>query len=111
MKKVMIGVIIVLIVVAVIVVVLFEYNYGSFHGGERNYKIYAENGNTYISAKGLNGINLDLEKEIEENILNDISKIIVENKIYERDGFDKRSNDTDGKSFNLKVKYANGMDI
>lgn len=89
----------------------FEYNYGSMSGA-REYKIYTENEKTYIIAKGQNGIDLDINKEIEKNILNDISKIVEENNINKWNGFKEIEGGLlEGNSFELKIKYVDGGEI
>lgn len=90
----------------------FEYNYGSYNGGYRKYKIYMEDSKRYISANGNNSINFNIEREIDKSVFDDISKIISENKIYNWDGFDKSDPDIlDGYSFKLKLKYIDGEEI
>lgn len=90
----------------------FEYHYGSYNPGYKEYKIYTANNKIYISAKGFNGIDLNIDKEVDKSILNDISEIVKENKIYEWNEFNKSDkNVTDGNSFKLKIKYVDGKEI
>ncbi len=125
-KKILIVVVIILIILGIVGLILmlgknkdkedikekeiesFEYEYG---GGTayKNYKIYVIDGKTYISS---NGVNQMMEKEIDNSVLNDISKIVRENEIDKWDGFNERDeNIMDGNSFSLKIKYADGEEI
>lgn len=93
-------------------IVSFEYNYGDYNGGYYNYKIYKQDDKNYIKAKGMNGIELNVEKEVDDTVLKDISKIVKDNRIYEWNGFDKKdSHILDGYSFSLTIKYSDGKEI
>ena len=92
-------------------VVRFEYNYWTMNGSW-DYKIYNENGKTYVEAKGMNGVDLYLDGEINDSVLEDITEVVYENEIYKWDEFDKKDNlIMDGYSFNILVEYDNGEKI
>jgi len=92
-------------------IVGIEYSYGSYHGGYREYEIYIKNDKTYLVAKGGNGIDLNINKRIDNSVLEDISEIIEDNKIYKWYGFDKSDKHIlDGYSFSLIVKYKDGKE-
>ena len=123
-KKIIIGAILILIVGVLLLVcykkqekyegniVSFEYNYGSYNGGYYNYKIYKQDDKSFIKAIGMDGIELNLDKEVDDTVLKDISKIVKDNKIYKWNGFDKKdSHILDGYGFTLKIKYSDGKEI
>lgn len=90
-------------------IVSFHYDYGSYNGGFWEYDIYIEENNTYIEANGQNGVDLRIDKQIDDSVLEDISTIINENEIYKWYGFDKRNTSIyDGYSFLLEVEYEDG---
>ena len=65
-----------------------------------------------INGSGGNGVELDLNKEISDDKLEELSRIIDDNKIYEWDGFNEDNDGIlDGYSFGLKVEYADGRKI
>ena len=43
----------------------FRYYYGSFNGGYYEYDISFEDGVSHLVAKGMNGVDLDLDKDID----------------------------------------------
>lgn len=88
-------------------IVSFSYDYGSFTEGYYKYSITVENDKVLFSAKGLNGINMNINKEIDASYLDNLSEIINDKEIYKWDGFDEKDNSIlDGYSFSLKVEYA-----
>ena len=90
----------------------FTYNYGSYNGGYYEYNIKNKNKKNIFTAKGYNGVNLNINKEIDEYYLEQLSKIIKETNIESWNGFNKKDNKIlDGYSFNLKVEYKNGKTI
>ena len=90
----------------------FTYYYGSYNAGYYKYTISVEENKVMFSVQGHNGVNLNINKEIDSSYLNELSKIIDENKIYEWDGFHKREDDVmDGYSFELNIGYKNGETI
>lgn len=93
-------------------IVKFEYNYGSYFGGYRNYKIYKENNEVHIVAKGQNGIDLDIDKNVDESVLKEIENLIKRNQISEWNEFNKRDDRvTDGNGFSIKIEYSDGKTI
>ncbi len=90
----------------------FTYNYGSYNGGYYEYNIKKKKKKNIFTAKGYNGVNLNINKEIDEYYLEQLSKIIKETDIESWNGFNKKDNKIlDGYSFNLKVEYKNGKTI
>lgn len=90
----------------------FSYNYGSYNGGYYNYSITTNDNKVTLIAEGYNGVELNINKEIDNVYLEQLSKIINNNKIYEWDGFDKRDNSIlDGYSFELIINYKDGSVI
>ena len=124
-KYFMIGMVLILVIIGLLIfnrynnkeiydedIISFEYSYGGYPGGYWDYKIYTENGKTYILARGMNGVDLNINKEIDKSILEDISKIVQENKIYEWNGFNKKSSFIlDGYFFSLTIKYNDGKEV
>ena len=90
----------------------FYYNIGSGLGGYCSYTVEDKN-NTVLYTKNCVGIeDADEEREIDRSYLEEIKKIINENKVYKWDGFNKSNNNVmDGSSFDLKVHYSNGQSI
>lgn len=90
----------------------FHYNYGSYNGGYHYYSIEEDDGKMMINGAGGNGVELDINKEISDDRLEELSRIINDNKIYEWDGFNEDNDGIlDGYSFELKIKYADGREI
>lgn len=90
----------------------FKYEYGSYGGGYYDYTINSEVGKMIFTAKGYNGVELNISKEINKSKLEELSKIIVDQSIDKWNGFDNSdSNAMDGYSFELKVDYKNGDEI
>ena len=90
-------------------IVSFTYNYGSYHGGYYKYNISKVEDDIIFTAKGSNGIKLDIDKKIDKSYLKELANIINENKIYEWNGFNKHNKDVlDGYGFYLEVNYENG---
>ena len=124
-NKYLIGVVLILMIIAGIVIVnryrkivnyngdilSFEYEFGGYPDGIYNYKIYTEKGKVYILAKGMNGVDLNIYKENDTSVLTNLSNIINENRIYEWNGFNKKSNILDGYSFSLVIKYNDGKEV
>jgi hypothetical protein len=85
---------------------LFEYSYGSFFGGYYEYSISSEDKKMIFKAKGMNGVDLDIEKEITKDEIDDLLKLIVEEDLNSWNGFDKSDEDIlDGYSFSLNIKF------
>ena len=88
----------------------FHYNFGSYFAGYWEYDISLDENEDYIfKAKGQNGVILNIDKKVSIDVLNDIKKIINNNKIYKWNGFSKTDdNILDGYGFNLIIEYTNG---
>ena len=92
-------------------IISISYSYGSYNGGYWNYEIYKENQKTFVKAKGWNGVELNLNKQVDNNVLDDISQIVKEKEIYKWYGFNKEDkNVLDGYSFSLTIKYSDGKE-
>ena len=90
----------------------FKYSFGSFNGGYIDYEIYKSDKKTMIKIEGYNGKDIKIEKEIPESDLEEISKIILDKKIYNWNKFDESDNMIlDGNSFSLNVVYNNDESI
>ena len=90
----------------------FSYNYGSYHGGYHYYSIEEEDGRMMINGAGGNGIELNLSKEISDDKLEELSRIINDNKIYEWNGFSGSEDGIlDGYDFELEIKYKDGKEV
>ena len=116
MKKILISMLIIMIIVITgcgktkginSEITSFSYNYGDFDGFYNYHMTLSKEEVIYI-ASGSNGVNLNINKTIDKSKLKELAKIINDNNIYEWNGFDKKSNVTDGYSFELKVYYENG---
>jgi surface protein len=93
-------------------IVSFRYSEGSGMGPSYEYEINLEKNKYIFKAGGYNGANLDVEKEISEEQVKKLSKIINDNDIKSWDGFDKSDKDVmDGHSFSLFVNYKSGEKI
>jgi len=90
------------------------YEYGSFNGGQCDFSITREKDDSgkesiHFLAKGSNGVEMDADYEIEQNVLDEIAKIIVDYGIFEWHGFSGRNNDIlDGYGFRLAADFENG---
>jgi hypothetical protein len=90
----------------------FSYNYGSYHGGYHYYAIEEEDGKMMINGAGGNGVELSINREISDDKLEELSRIINDNKIYEWNGFNKSKDGIlDGYDFKLEIKYKDGKEI
>ena len=59
----------------------FSYNYGSFNGGYYAYDISVEEGVPHLVAKGMNGVDLDLDKDIDASYVEKINQVIQDNNL------------------------------
>lgn len=90
----------------------FEYNYGSFFGGYYEYHLVLDGDVVHVTAEGMNGVELDIDKEIDASILEELSLVINTNKLERWDGFSKEDPHVlDGYSFDLLVKYDDGRTL
>ncbi len=86
-----------------------SYDYGSYHGGYYSYNITVNEDAITFYATGGNGVDLDINKEIEKDKITELEKIIKDNEIYNWDGFDEYDQDVyDGYGFTLKIEYKDG---
>lgn len=93
-------------------VVKFSYNYGSYNGGYYEYAINKEGKKVIYTARGMNGVSLNKNKEISKSYLKKLTKVIDKNGIVIWNGFNKSNNGVlDGYGFSLNVEYANGEKI
>ena len=90
----------------------FHYNYDSYHGGYHYYTIEEEDGKMMINGVGGNGVELSINQEISDDKLEELSRIINDNKIYEWNGFGKSEDGIlDGYTFELEIKYKDGKEV
>ncbi|MCL1907538.1 MAG: hypothetical protein FWG08_06480 [Propionibacteriaceae bacterium] len=94
----------------------FSYDYGSFNGGYWAFQIQlGQNPEDpmgdliYIfSARGSNGVELDVNKPVPGTVLDDIEQIMADHNIYSWDGFNKSDKAIlDGYSFGLVAEFDN----
>lgn len=92
-------------------IIHFFYSYGSY-SGERIYEIEVTDDKAIIMAKGYNGVDLNLNKEISTSYLEKIQKVVDKYDINSWDGFKKTDYDIlDGDGFSIIIKYENGKEI
>ena len=85
----------------------FYYSYGSFFEGEWVYMVYERGGNVYFLANGMNGVDLNVASRVEASVLDDITGILKEYKMFKWDGFDKIDYGVmDGYGFGLSAVYG-----
>ena len=86
----------------------FSYSYGGYPGGRWEYNIQEKDGKLYLTARGWNGVDLDVNAEIPLSTLAQLESIIDEYDIVNWDGFDKQdSSVSDGYMFSLECVYSN----
>ena len=65
-----------------------------------------------INGVGGNGVELSINQEISDDKLEELSRIINDNKIYEWNGFGKSEDGIlDGYTFELEIKYKDGKEV
>ena len=85
----------------------FEYAYGSYNNGYYDYKIEKDNNKITFEAKGTNGIDLDVKKEITSSDLSKLEKILNDNKAYKYNNIGENNNEVlDGYSFGIFAIYG-----
>ena len=90
----------------------FEYNYGSFFGGYYEYHLVLDGDVVHVTAEGMNGVDLHIDKDIDASILEELSLVINTNKLERWEGFSKEDPQVlDGYSFNMSVKYDDGRTL
>jgi hypothetical protein len=88
---------------------IFEYHYGSYFGGEWNFSITKESNAYHFSALGRNGVDMSVEKEIDESVIEDLERIIDEQKLRLRDGDNIREKEVlDGWGESFLAEFAAG---
>ena len=93
-------------------IIEFDYQYGSFFGGYYDYHLVLDGDVVHVTANGMNGVELEIDKEIDASILEDLSLVINTNKLERWDGFSKEDPHVlDGYSFYLSVKYDDGRTL
>lgn len=91
----------------------FSYIYGTFRYRPFEYTIKRIAGNNdeehiYFKAEGYSENLISIEKEIDEVILNEITRIMEEENIFAWDGFKEQNKEVrDGFSFELRVRFEN----
>ena len=84
----------------------FSYHYGSFFGGYYEYDIVLQDNAVHFTARGMNGIELDIDKDVDPAVLKELSLVITNNHLEKWDGFSKSDDNVlDGYSFSLVAKY------
>lgn len=90
----------------------FKYSYGSYNSGYYNYDIIVDNGIVTLNAKGYNGIDLNINKEIDSLYLIELAQIINEKDIYKWNTFAESDDSVlDGASFSIEVYYSDGKEL
>ncbi|MCL1923732.1 MAG: hypothetical protein FWG15_07765 [Propionibacteriaceae bacterium] len=93
----------------------FQYSYGSFHGGQWDFQIDTVRDNTLagpkyiLTARGSNGVDLNVTGEVQYFVMDDIEKIIDTYALQSWDGFDSRDPSIlDGYGFTLSAGFVDG---
>ena len=87
----------------------FSYYFGSYTLGYWEYKIYERNGNICFTAKGMNGIDLNAAGVVNATVMDDITRLFQEYKVFSWNGFSGSDlNVMDGYSFDLAAEYDEG---
>ena len=90
----------------------FKYQFGSYNGGYYYYDISVKDDKVIYKAQGSNGVDLNINKEIDKKYLEELNDILNDNQVNLWDGFDKRDDSImDGASFTLEVKYSDGKKL
>lgn len=93
-------------------IISFEYEYGSYWGGYYYYNIETIEEKIIFTAKGYNGVELDICKQVSEEDIKKLDSIIKKYKIDEWNGFNESDIAIlDGYSYTLKVEYSDGRKI
>ena len=85
------------------------YDYGSYFGGSWDFSITKE-GSTYLfTAVGGNGVDMNVEKEVDKSVIEDLQKIISEQKLCLRDGVHMHDEDIlDGWNEDFQAEFSTG---
>lgn len=93
-------------------IIEFSYQYGSFFGGYYDYHLVLDGDALHVTAQGMNGVELNIDKNIDASLLEELSFIINTNNLERWDGFSKDDPHVlDGYSFNMLVKYDDGRTL
>jgi hypothetical protein len=88
-------------------ITLLEYYYGSYFGGDYNLSLFYENEIPYITAKGMNGVELSFKQEITKEKVASLEAALKQHEVATIDGFHERDSDImDGYGFSLDIKYS-----
>ena len=85
----------------------FSYHYGSYFGGDYEYDLMLQEDHAvHFTARGYNGIELDIDKEVDPSVLEELSSVITDNHLETWEGFSESDDSVlDGYGFFLQVKY------
>lgn len=90
----------------------FYYYYGGGEGPAYQYELQSEDGKVYFTAKGLNGVIMNVQCEVDESVMTQLKEIVDTHNIYNWDGFNRKKHFImDGSSFKLEITYENDEDI
>ena len=93
-------------------IIEFDYQYDSFFRSYNDYHLVLDGDVVHVTASCMNGVNLNIDKNIDKEILEELSLVINRNKLEKWDGFSKANyNVLDGYSFYLVVKYDDGREL
>ena len=94
------------------------YSYGSFNGGQWDYAVSCESEadvdedspKCHFTAKGSNGVDMDVEGYFPQAIMDQLKSVIVAHGILQWDGFDERDEEIlDGYGYKLTAEFENGI--
>lgn len=90
----------------------FEYTTGSYDSGVVFYNISKDDDKYLFTAEGVNGISLEVNKELSNDDIKTLENVINESKIIEWNGFDKSDGDVlDGHSFSITITYSDNKNF
>jgi len=85
----------------------FSYSYGGFHAAWE-YTLFRSGDEVLLLAKGLNGVNLDVHKKLDPQVLDLLYDIMVKNDVLTWNGFSGEDRGVlDGPGFSLTVVFDN----
>ena len=92
-------------------IIEFDYQYDSFFRSYNDYHLVLDGDVVHVTAR-VDGVELDIDKEIDASILEELSLVINTNKLEKWDGFSKEDPHVlDGYNFYLLVKYDDGRTL
>lgn len=81
----------------------FSYNYGSYSGGAYEYSLKLNDGKLRFKARGYNGVDLSIDRDIDPDVMAHASEAILVNELDNWDGYKERDPDIlDGYDFALR---------